>query len=184
MLISGSVNLRYIMDDYEYADISGETVTMAYLKNGAVIKETYTPASPTVININLADCTLGWIKLLTGDHDAPLLPWRHQTELALCQRLRLAFRETYGDYRATHITANEVRYIIPAPVQLRVAPSLIKRYTSMFNVRALNNSTDIDGFTYAFQNLPNSVRVNAAKTAHGLTDAKLTVANVVFDANL
>lgn len=130
------------------------------------------------LNLRCVKLELGSVSTLAND-----LPADYGERLALCQRYQIPIKQN-SRYRMTDYNANEIRFMIPLPVTMRIMPAMIN--SNNFAVR----STDIvgqTGFTFSVAILSsNGVLVVAAKTAHGLTDAVLSAqgGDVIFDANL
>ena len=118
----------------------------------------------------------------TLENDAPA---EYGAELAKCQRYLLAISEESGlseCLRATAISTNYILFTIPTPVTMRVAPTL--ESSESFRVGSGLSGAQQSGFTFSFTILANAIRVYAAKTSHGLSDARLIIANAVFSAEL
>lgn len=92
----------------------------------------------------------------------------YATQLAKCQRyLQLTLA---GEYRASYVSANSIVFVVPTPVTMRVAPTIIGN----FLVKTIRGTTQT-GFTFSILLRSGCIRVSATKTAHGLTDAMLNI---------
>lgn len=103
-------------------------------------------------------------------------------ELAKCQRF--CFAPFVGGSifsRTTFVGASMIQFFVPIPVTLRTNPVL---ESGTINVGAWGSTGLARDFTYTYTALRNSVRVLAAKTGHGLTDAWMDLNKVVFSADL
>lgn len=104
-------------------------------------------------------------------------------ELMRCLRYQLKL-STYTRYRMADYNPNEIRFLIPTPVPLRVLPTISN--PENFLVRELN-SIGVNGFTFnAAVHSSEGIVVSAIKNGHSLTDAELIVGSdiVILDANL
>jgi len=95
MTLTGNITVRYIMENIDYAQLDGKTLTLSYRFNGNVVADTFVADLTTcpvdgggrrVFNISPGAGTLSWIKLETGNDATPFIPRRIAEELALCQR--------------------------------------------------------------------------------------------------
>ena len=103
-------------------------------------------------------------------------------ELAKCQRFCFAPFPTGGMYaRAFFVGANAIQLFVPIPVTLRTNPVL---ESGAVKLGAWGSTGLVQGFTFAYTALLNSLRVLASKTGHGLTDAWIELNKVVFSADL
>ena len=118
----------------------------------------------------------------TLENDAPA---DYGAELAKCQRYLLAISEETGRsecLRATAISTNYILFTLPTPVTMRIAPTL-ESYENFYVGSGVGGAKQ-SGFTFSFLILANAIRVYAAKTSHGLSDARLVIAGAIFSAEL
>lgn len=110
----------------------------------------------------------------------------YQQELAKCQRYQFVPSPTgYVNLRCVHIGKNTIYFNFDTPVTMRATPTILN--IEDFNLIKYGNvsSNSEDGFTYTTLLHNNSIRINANKEGHGLTDAVLGVYKTcIFDANL
>lgn len=172
MKITGSINLRYIMEDIDYNQIAGKTVTLSYSKNGEIISDTYTASSSTVVNLDLADCTIDWIKLELDDKATPFIPRPIAEVLALCQRYYQIFQELLG-VTAYSINPNTISFALQFRNIMRVAPT-VKGNVDVFNFGP-SASTWNKGFSISL----NSVSTTEAQIVGYKTNHVLSTANQV-----
>ena len=104
-------------------------------------------------------------------------------ELAKCQRYFFRWGQ-YGRARAVFYTADQIQFYITTPVPMRGVPSISGTLT-VYSYTGLVAQT---GFTITYEGMtqPNQIRIKAAKTSHGLTDAILQTLDsyVDFSADL
>ncbi len=106
-----------------------------------------------------------------------------QQELAKCQRYQ--YKNTNGSsefIRASMITTNTIYFDIPVSVPMRGTP-VIESYMAL-DVLSTAGGSAITGFTFTVSNLGTNLRIAANKTGHGLADATLNAAGVLFNANM
>lgn len=121
-------------------------------------------------------------KISTLENDAPA---DYGAELSKCQRYLLEVSEASGlseCLRATAISTNYILFTLPTPVTMRIAPTLVS--SDKFVVGDGVSGSEQSDFTFSFTILSNAIRVYAAKTRHGLTDARLIMASALFSAEL
>jgi hypothetical protein len=100
-------------------------------------------------------------------------------QLAYCQRY--LFKNTSGSsqfIRASHVTANVIYFDMPTPVPMKTTPTL--EGSATMQVVQLGTGTEVTGFTFTYTVGFNSIRISATKTAHGLTDAVLSIAGLML----
>ena len=118
----------------------------------------------------------------TLPNDAPP-NFGQQINLCLMHQIKLGgtFR-----YRAVQITANLVDFVITTPVPLRINPAFSASALTIYS--GIAGGTPESGFTFVAQDANASLNgfvIRATKTAHGLTDAMLSIsANAIFDSNM
>ena len=128
------------------------------------------------IDIESAKLELGDISTLANDP-----PMDFGRELAICQRYQFSPMENIG-VRAVFIQSNELQFLIPTSVSLRIVPQIASQ--NSLEVRTLNGVGQ-SGFTFSTVSSKAGVTIAAIKTVHGLTDAYLVVkAATLLDANL
>lgn len=194
MRITGSINLRYIMEDVDYYQIAGKKVTLSYSKDGEIISDTYTASSSTVVDIDLADCTIDWIKLEMGDKTTRFIPRIFAEVLALCQRYyyRISGTSTWYIFAFGRVGSDSLAdFLIPLPQPLRVAPTLTYSNVSDFNVIVGNTVSSNVSVLSNNGSTVNSGVVRAATSGltlgHGASlQSKSTIANawLAFDAEV
>lgn len=127
-----------------------------------------------------AKLEMGSISTIAND-----APADYGTELSKCQRYLLAVSEASGlseCLRATAISTNYILFTLPTPVTMRIAPTLVS--SDKFVVGDGVSGSEQSDFTFSFKILSNAIRVYAAKTSHGLKDARLIVVSALFSAEL
>lgn len=110
-------------------------------------------------------------------------PPNYAEELAKCQRYQYVNTRGSSQFiRAASLSASMIYFDIPTPVTMRATPALVS--SAAIGVRGWGASADATGFTFACTGGNGSIRVGASKANHGLTDAVLSPATALFDANL
>jgi hypothetical protein len=150
--------LRYTMEDEDYTQIDGKTVTLSYEKNGTKITSAFTASSAIhIVNIGIpaengTEHIIKNIKLELGSVATPFVPKPYGEELALCQRYYLQYNvhEFPMSYLVIGNTANVVILVINTPVPMRTVPTIGGNY--QFDIRgggssALLDYTDFTGIT-------------------------------------
>ena len=116
-------------------------------------------------------------KLEIGGYATPFCPPDPATELAKCQRYLLKIN-AYEAFRAVYVLPDYVDFSIPTPVSMRAGAISI---TGDFNIYPFPIAAPVTGFTPVIQVYgQNQLRLRATKTAHGLTDAVLTIPDSKF----
>lgn len=116
-------------------------------------------------------------KLEIGGHATPFIPPDPATELAKCQRYLLKIN-AFEAFRAVYVLPDYVDFSIPTPVSMRAGAISI---TGDFNIYPFPIAAPVTGFTPVIQVYgQNQLRLRATKTAHGLTDAVLTIPDSKF----
>lgn len=109
-------------------------------------------------------------------------------ELLKCQRYQYKNTDGATEFvRAARITPNAIFFDLPVPTRMRKAPSIVNSDSlSVYSVVQNSGSdTAVSGFTFAATLLGGTtLRIQASKTAHGLSDAALFATSTLFDANL
>lgn len=147
MTVTGATTLRYIMEDLDYAQIAGQTVTLSYLRNGSVVTDTYLSSRYSsvtggriVIELSLSNCALGWIKLELGDKATPFAVRPIAEELALCQRY---YEVGMWSYAVPGSVLSSYWYRQPYKVTKRISPDVSHTVIEAGNAAAnISNSLD------------------------------------------
>lgn len=151
------------------------TATAAY--NNSTKTFTITSSGGT---IQAAKLEKGTVSTLPND-----APPNFGQQINLCLRHQIKLGGTFR-YRAVQMTANLVDFAITTPVPLRINPAFSASALTIYSSMA--GGTPESGFTFVAQDANASLNgfvIRATKTAHGLTDAMLSIAaNTIFDANL
>lgn len=174
MRITGTVTVQQIMEALEFDKISGKTVTLSYSLNGDVYTSTYITSSATVINLTVTDKIINWIKLEEGEFHTPFVSNPYKDELFSSQRyyLKNALGATWT------YTTNAMGFIVSIPRRMRIVPT----FTSSLILSTTGVSQT--GFTLSVSNdtYTNFILFSAAKTSHGLTNARIAIDGI--DARL
>lgn len=130
------------------------------------------------------DTAVEWAVLYEGAYTAANLPVHQGVDYALdllaCQRyaIRLAGGAVY--YSATQITSSIIDFTIPLPVTMRVKPSIANGTLTVYS-----GGTAQSGFTFTVNAMDNNaISIRAEKASHGLTNAMLSLSNVLLSADL
>lgn len=124
-----------------------------------------------------SECHLKWVKLEIGDHATPFVPPNPVLELAKCQRYLLKIN-AFEAFRAVYVLPGYVDFSIPTPVTMRSGTISID---GDFSIYPFPIAAAVSGFTAVIQVYgQNQLRLRATKTAHGLTDAVLTIPDSKF----
>lgn len=103
-------------------------------------------------------------------------PRGYTAELLECQRYCFRISQALN-YRSSVISANTVQTVIPIAVPMRIKPSI---ESGEFVIWTLSGSKQED-FTYSVAYMgTNALRIDAAKTAHGMADAVLRIHSAVI----
>lgn len=105
-------------------------------------------------------------------------------ELLKCQKYQ--YKNTNGStefIRASAIVADAIYFDIPVPVPMRATPVISN--PENIELIDLTSRTILTGFSIGVSNHEGAtIRINAVKQNHGVTDAYLKATAVLFDANL
>ena len=113
-----------------------------------------------------------WAKLEKGSVATAFCPPNTAIELARCQRYlqKMSALETL---RAVYILPNYIDFSVPTPVTVRPGSITV---SGSADVYPFPIATAVSGFTFSVVGYAqNQLRFRATKTAHGLTDAVLSV---------
>lgn len=179
MKITDSMNVRYIMEDADYSQISSKTVTLSYSKNGTVVYQTFTAESSTVVDLNLADCTIEWLKLELGNKATPFVLRPIVEESALCQRYYVIYKPNheYGNYgnfvvssSTATITNGTIQVFLPST--MRTTPAIIK--TGNMVVQA------IDGNLHSVSSISSPIHTSGSVRLYITTETPMARGNALL----
>lgn len=106
-----------------------------------------------------------------------------QQELAKCQRYQFVSTSSGSQHiRAASKSNNNFYFDINVPTTMRANPTV--KDTSSIIVRQYGTTVEEEGFNFTFNSFNNSIRIDATKNNHGLSDATLILGKTIFDANL
>ena len=142
------------------------------------------------IDIQAAKLELGLFSTLSNDS-----PMDYGVELAKCQRYQFPIGTSSSpfNYFTTSglITANAIHFYVTTPHTMRIVPRLVPLESGLTPIIAVRNNNQADGtqqiagFDIIVHSIAsNCVRIDAIKTAHGLTSPALNLQNILLDANL
>ena len=137
------------------------------------------------VTITSSGGVIAWAALYEGTYTQDTMPEHrpkgYGAELAECLRYCQVISQNTA-YRAFVVSANTVQTTFPLSIPMRVKPS-IEQFN--FEIRTLA-SVASEGFTFtANVGSENYIRVQAAKTSHGLSDANTVVtSDVILSADL
>ncbi|HCT64468.1 MAG TPA: hypothetical protein DIC60_04240 [Lachnospiraceae bacterium] len=200
--IIGSANTSaYAYFQYNFESSLNFPVTISFKVNSTYYSKTFTAistsgittddglilayfATSTQFNFRIKggfDGVINWVKGELGSVATPFVPRPYGEELAMCQRYGVNI-STYVRLRAVYYTSDYLEFYMPFPT-LRANPTVD---TSAFITRAYGSSTPITGFSYSFVAVSGGLRIQATKSAHGLTDGNLVLpsAGTFFDAEI
>lgn len=149
------------------------TATAAY--NNGTKTLTITSSGGT---IRAAKLEKGTVSTLAND-----APPDYGELLALCQRYQVLL-SPFIRFRTVGYTAEYLDFFVPTPRTMRITPAIIR--PENLTVRTITQ-TPQTGFSFAVVVFSaNGVLIRATKTAHGLTDAQMTVESggAILDSNL
>lgn len=108
-----------------------------------------------------------------------------EAELAKCQRYDYLNSNGMSQFiRASYIAANAIYFDFPVPLPMRAGVAYTVLSSGQIGVFNMAGAAQT-GFTFTVQNAyGGSLRITAAKTSHGLSDAYLTVTKVLFSSDL
>ena len=186
MNIVGSINVQTKMEDVNYAAIAGKTVTLSYSVDGAVTTDTFVApvvsGHPTVVDLNLSNCVLNWVKLEEGDRATPFKRRHYDTENLACKRYQ---RVLSGCTRMSFMYGanGNIYFHIPLDVTMRITPTLSVRSEDYVEVRS-TTFVDQSGFNIRTDWGLEMITIIASKLSHGMSDAILRYRNIILDANM
>lgn len=150
------VAIAYIKEN----DLTIGTISITFLANSYLTASiaAYAGASLTIRAVKLE---VGSISTLAMDV-AP----DYTIELIKCKHYFQVFTGDLG--RAMTVLANRIQFNVPLPIRLYSSPT-VTATPRIFNL----DTTEVTGFTFSYSAINNyqTLRINADKTAHGLTDA-------------
>ena len=84
--ITGTINIKYILEDADFQKLNGKTLTRSWSENGLIQKETFVCNSVTIFDKTITNKTVNFIKIELGEIATPFSPRSYAEELAMCQR--------------------------------------------------------------------------------------------------
>lgn len=165
----------------QYIMITNILTAGRYFKSGLIEK---TPVSNTVRDYfsleGNGSVEIEYLRHYLGDVATKFEPRPYAEELALCQRYLFSHGH-YNYYQSTVYNGNNLYFLIPTPVTLRITPTISGLVAKIANRQAI----PIDGFTFQYDKRDNGIMVVATKELHGLTEATLLIdENAIFSAEL
>ncbi len=177
-----SVTLQASPDAYRIATViftTPDTIT-SYFSFNIMLR----PTNAAIGDFVEFDTTRPFAKLELGSvstlaNDGPV---DYGMELAKCQRyLKRINGGNASVYRAVKVGVDSLDFSIPCS-SMRTTPAIVG--TPVFSISNLSGVT-IAGFALSITSYDGaSLRLQAQKTAHGLTDASLFITDLTLDANL
>lgn len=161
------INGSFVWDTTKnYATVTNGTVLLAYSGNARYIQ---------VYNTSASDAVISSVKLEIGEVVTPFTPLDPTIEYARCQRYLLSLIQ-FSSYRAVVVAADYIDFSIPTPTTMRPISGISIINPENFEVRSINSALSQNDFSYSVVTYgANQLRLRATKTAHGLTDATLSV---------
>lgn len=158
------------------------TLASATIASGVSLRITKATDSRISVRFDVADgnsVSLRWAALYEGNFTADTLPSYqpkgYAVELLECQRYCVGISQ-YALYPHVVCATNYIVFSIPIPTYMRLRPSIESGTLLVCNA----NGVPQTGFTFTVEVLGiNFVRINATKTAHGLTAAALRADTLV-----
>jgi hypothetical protein len=172
----------------EDAVTSETTIASATVVAGVTLRLTKLPAGLLSVRLDITDgnnIALRWAALYEGSYTKDNLPpyqyKGYAAELLECQRYCFVLSQ-YACYSCAVCGTNTILTSVPTPTRMRTAPSIESGTLLILSA----NGTAQSGFTFSAGTIGNNfLRVEAAKTAQGLTAAALRAdTDVVFSADL
>ncbi len=167
---------------------SETTIASATVADGVTLRMTKTPSGMLSVRLDIADgynIALRWAAMYEGSYTKDSLPsYKYKgyaAELLECQRYCVVISR-YACFPCAVCSTNSAQTSVITPTRMRVTPSLESGTLLILS----GNGASQSGFTFAVAALGNNyVRIDAAKTAHGLTDAALRAdTDVILSADL
>jgi len=188
MRITGTVRVQTKIEDINYFDLVGKTLTLSYSIDGVIFDETFvaqpiTAGSDSVIVFDktLSDCVLDWVKLEVGQRRTPFRRRHIDIEFSACQRYRISIRASAARARSTWIAPSFIDFTFPLSNVMRINPIYLGQVAIAHPITHVNQV----GFTSTVFVNGLILTVRASKESHGLQDAFATLdAGSVLDANL
>lgn len=145
------------------AAISGDEEITSWTEHSgkAVDRFQFTIPAGAAVTVRAAKLEAGEVSTLAMDA-AP----NYTIELIKCKRYFQVFTGDLG--RAMTVLTNRIQFNVPLPIRLYSSPT-VTATPRIFNL----DTTEVTGFTFSYSAINNyqTLRINADKTAHGLTDA-------------
>lgn len=172
----------------EDAVTSETTIASATVVDGVTLRLTKIPSGLFSVRLDITDgnnIALRWAALYEGSYTKDNLPpyqyKGYAAELLECQRYCLVLSQ-YACFPCGVCGPNSIQTIIVTPTRMRAIPS-VKSGTLLILSKA---GATQSGFAFTVTTAGNNfLRIDASKTAHGLTDAALRAdTDVVLSADL
>lgn len=168
-------------------DVGSDTYPYLLISAGASVGGSLQFASPIPFKLEFGEGqTLAY---QDSDGNWQLLPQpdsKYSAQLLECQRYQFATPNRSMWVRVSRITENSLFFEIPTPTIMRISsPSLSETDKKKFFITIPTSSSPVTGFEIVVSTNGTSIRIQANKTSHGLTDATLEIrGQVIFNANL
>lgn len=163
--------------------VTGDNIISGTIPEGAVdITVALHGADHTLGDTENSYTVFNYVKLENGKANTPFIVPDVVTELAKCQRYAIVLNISFKS-RAVFVSADTIEFFVATPVTLRTIPTFS---TAGLLVAGLDGTAQI-GFTFSINTITaNGFTIIATKTAHGLTDAILSVTGdgTVFNSDL
>lgn len=122
MKITGTIRVRYLLEDLDFQHFQGRTTRITYCCNGNITSEQALFGASTFIDKSFTNTIINWIKIEQGMSSTQYTPRPYAIELAACQRY---YQPIYQ--RVTSYTQYDEgsRYEIYLPTPMRTTPTVI-----------------------------------------------------------
>lgn len=119
-VIGGTYTLSWTGTAQARFGINSATPSGAYAASPITIT---TQTAGTVMSVEFNEGTLGKVVLNSGDVALPFMPKSFEEELRACQRYFIRYNPTFYTQVAPYAFGTELKFILPLPVEMRVAPT-------------------------------------------------------------
>lgn len=178
MKITGLVNVKYIMEDIDFAKINGKEVTLSYSIDNVITTKTFIASGSghvTIFDLTITDQTLNWVKLELGNTATPYQSRLYVEELALCQRYYYVFYDGSGSAALYPSGSNGAGTACTAqfstPVNLRTTPTIVNATWGDFQFRT-------NGGIYYASGLSGNINLHGASVTFNMTLTATAPGNV------
>ncbi len=123
--VTGTVTLKYLLEDDDFKKLQGKQVTQTISKNGTVTTKTFTVSSQTLVSETISNTTVNYVKVEVGNCNTPFVPRPYAEELAMCERYYCTLTTRRTPYKTSMVAENQVSYFqVDFGKTMRIPPSI------------------------------------------------------------